>query len=213
MSAPLLQLNVPSGPGSIFSLELHFPTGSRKLLNTNRFNGNVETKHKEPAKRVRTPRRSSRKHAAVLGISERTVRRIIREELRFHPYKTAVAQQLTERDFNARQTACKSLLEGLPPDAFVFFSDEVHFQIFGCVNKQNMRYWSRDNPRELHKKPLHCERVTVFVLLCGHLKSRLPRRTLVPPSTKRMAVTNPRRNETSGCPFSNDTNTHLSPTT
>ena len=30
---------------------------------------------------------------------------------------------------------------------------------------------------------LHCERVTVFVLLCDHLKSRPPRRTFVPPST------------------------------
>ena len=25
-----------------------------------------------------------------------------------------------------------------------------------------MRYWSGENPRELHQKPLHCERVTVW---------------------------------------------------
>ena len=90
--------------------------------------------------------------------------------------------QLTERDFNVRQTACESLLEGVPLDALVFFSDEAYFHISGCVNKQNMRYWSGDNSRELHEKPLHCERATVFVVLCGHLKSRPPRRTLVPPS-------------------------------
>ena len=36
-------------------------------------------------------------------------------------------QQLTERDFNARQTAWESLLENLSPDALVFFSDEPHF--------------------------------------------------------------------------------------
>ena len=56
-----------------------------------------------------------------LVISDRTVRRILHEELRFHPYKMAVVQQLTERDFNARQTACESLLEALPPDALMFF--------------------------------------------------------------------------------------------
>ena len=76
----------------------------------------------------------------------------------------AVVQQLTERDFNARQTTCESLLEDLPPDTLMFFNDEAHFRISGCVNKQNMHYWSGDNPREFHGKPLHCERVTVFVL-------------------------------------------------
>ena len=98
-----------------------------------------------------------------VGISDRAVRRILHEELRFHAYKMTVVQQLTERDFNARQTACESLLEEVPPDAFVFFSDEVHSHISGCVNKQNMRYWSGDNSRELFNfLPLHCERVTVW---------------------------------------------------
>ena len=101
--------------------------------------------------------------------------RILHEKLHFCPYKMEVVQQLIERDFNAPLTACESLLEALPPDAFVFFSDEAHFHISGCVNKQNIRYRSGDNPRELHEKPLYCERVTVFVLLCGHLKSRSPR--------------------------------------
>ena len=51
----------------------------------------------------------------------------------------AVVQQLTERDFNARQTVCESLLENLPPDALVFFNDETNFHISSCVNKQNMQ--------------------------------------------------------------------------
>ena len=75
---------------------------------------------------------------------------------------SSAMQQLTERDCNVRQTACESLLEGLPPDALVFFSDKTHFHISGCVNKQNRRYWGGDNPQELHEKPLHCERVTVW---------------------------------------------------
>lgn len=114
---------------------------------------------------LRSPRRSARKHAAALRISDRSVRRILHDDLHFHPYKLAVVQELTERDFVARQNACEALLENLPDDALVFFSDEAHFHLSGCVNKQNMRYWSANNPRELHEKPLHSARVTVWCAL------------------------------------------------
>ena len=30
------------------------------------------------------------------------------------------------------------------------------------VNKQNFRYWSQNNPRELHQRPLHTPKVTVW---------------------------------------------------
>ena len=30
------------------------------------------------------------------------------------------------------------------------------------MNKQNFRYWAKDNPHELHENPLHCPRVTVW---------------------------------------------------
>jgi hypothetical protein len=43
-------------------------------------------------------------------------------------------------------------------------SDEAHFELSGSVNRQNMRYWSDNNPRRLHGKPLHSERITVW---CG----------------------------------------------
>ncbi|KAJ4449094.1 hypothetical protein ANN_00489 [Periplaneta americana] len=43
-----------------------------------------------------------------------------------------------------------------------FFCDEAHFHLSGCVNHQNFRYWSRQNPRELHEIPLHNDRVTVW---------------------------------------------------
>ena len=111
---------------------------------------------------IRSPRRSARKHAAALGMSDRTVRRILRQNLNFHPYKMVVTQELSERDINARQNACELLRENLPHDSLVFFSDEAHFHISGCVNKQNMRFWNDANPHELHQKPLHCERVTVW---------------------------------------------------
>jgi len=84
---------------------------------------------------LRSPRRSARKHASALGISDRSVRRILHDELHFHPYKLVIVQELSERDFNARRNACEALLEHVPQDALVFFSDEAHFYLTGCVNK------------------------------------------------------------------------------
>lgn len=110
---------------------------------------------------LRSPQRSARKHAAAVGLSTRSVRRILHDELKFHPYKLAVVQELIPRDFVARENACEALL-AMPQGALVFFSDEAHFHLTGTVNKQNMRYWSPNNPRLMHQRPLHSPRVTVW---------------------------------------------------
>lgn len=111
---------------------------------------------------LRSPRRSARKHASALRLSDRSVRRILHDDLHYHPYKLAIVQELSERDFNSRRNACVAFLENVPEDAIVFFSDEAHFHLSGYVNKQNMRYWADTNPRELHQRPLHSPKVTVW---------------------------------------------------
>ena len=60
------------------------------------------------------------------------------------------------------QTISEVLVDSLPNDALVFFSDEAHFHLSGCVNKRNMWCWSERNPRELHERSLHSDRVTVW---------------------------------------------------
>lgn len=57
--------------------------------------------------RVRTamlwsPRCSARRHAVELQISNRTVRRILHDKLRFHPYKLMLVQQMNETDYPQR---------------------------------------------------------------------------------------------------------------
>ena len=73
------------------------------------------------ASMLRSPRRSARKHASALGLTDRSVSRILHEDLHFHPYKMAIVQELYERDFNSWRNACEVLLEVVPEDAIVLF--------------------------------------------------------------------------------------------
>jgi len=61
----------------------------------------------------------------------------------------------------------EQLLEMLNDDGVIntfLMTDEAHFHLSGYVNKQNYRYWAPENPQELHQRPLHSERLTVW---CG----------------------------------------------
>ena len=80
------------------------------------------------ASMLRSPRRSARKHASALGLSDRSARRILHEDFHFYPYKMAIAQELYKRDFNSRRNACEVLLEVVPEDAIIVFSDEAHIR-------------------------------------------------------------------------------------
>ena len=48
---------------------------------------------------LQSPRRSAGKHTSALGISNRSVRRILHQDLHFHPYKMVVVQELTQHDW------------------------------------------------------------------------------------------------------------------
>ena len=109
-----------------------------------------------------SPRRSARKHATALGISDRNVRRILNTYLRMHPYKMMVAQELNVTDWETRRTLSEYILQHVPPTAVLWCSDEAHFHLSGTVKKQTFRYWAENNPRDLHQRPLHRPWVTVW---------------------------------------------------
>ena len=50
----------------------------------------------------RSPRRSAVRHATTLGITPRSVRRILHSDLHYHPYKNQIVQALNTRDYGAR---------------------------------------------------------------------------------------------------------------
>jgi hypothetical protein len=77
------------------------------------------------------------------------------KEIKFHPYKLQVVQQLNKTDKKARVAFCTAMSSLLRenPDILnnLLMTDEAHFHLSAFINKQNMRYWSPVNPKELHK--------------------------------------------------------------
>jgi hypothetical protein len=113
---------------------------------------------------LHSPKRSIRKRAAALHMSASTVRRILVKDLKFHPYKISVCQQLLPGDYRQRVEFAQIMAETLDEneDAILFMSDEAHFHLDGHVNNQNFRYWCAENPQILSERPLHSARVTVW---------------------------------------------------
>ena len=110
-----------------------------------------------------SPPRSASRNAIALRMSDRTVRRILLEDLNFHPYKMVMFQAINDQDTVNRRPLCKVLLNALDNDDLnhVLMKDEANFHLCGNVNSQNCRYWATENPREIHQKPLHSEKVIV----------------------------------------------------
>ena len=111
---------------------------------------------------IQSPRRSARRHAVALGISSRSLRRILHMDLHFHLYKMMMAQELNQTDFANRQNLCENMLNQIAPEAAFFSSDEAHFHLCGAVNKQNFRYWAESNPQIIQEIPLHSPKLTVW---------------------------------------------------
>ena len=116
---------------------------------------------------VKSPRGSVRRHSTAMGLSDRSMWRILHKDLNFHPYKTVIVQELSDRDMANRRIYSEQLVEMLTDDGVistVLMTHEAHFHLSGYVNKENYRYWATENPQELHQRSLHNERLTVW---CG----------------------------------------------
>lgn len=115
---------------------------------------------------LRSPTRSARRQAISLGISNRSVRRILHNDLNHHPYKIQLVHAMNNADHVSRLAFCNQLLAMMNDNAELinnlWMSDEAHFHLSGFVNKQNFRYWSSENPQRIHEKPLHSLKVTVW---------------------------------------------------
>ena len=79
----------------------------------------------------------------------------------------ATVQKLREQDWENRVNCRQRILANVPPNAIFLIrltSDEDHFHLTGCVNKQNFRYWAGAKPMNFTR-----DRFTVRELRFGVL--------------------------------------------
>lgn len=62
-----------------------------------------------------------------------------------------VVPKLSECDWANGIVSCQAILEHVPTDAVVLSRGEAHFQLPVFNNKQNVRYWTDNNPRQLQE--------------------------------------------------------------
>ena len=92
------------------------------------------------------PRRSATKLAAEAGISQTSMRRILKEDLKTFSYKMQKRPELTPTHERMRVERCRHLLN-LMEDGMLLnlvFSDEKKIDVEQCVNHQNDRVWGRN---------------------------------------------------------------------
>lgn len=89
------------------------------------------------------PHESVRRGAATLDSSPSTVWKILRKEVKFHPYKMSVHQRLHDGDAERRKAFCIQMLDRINADPDfhknVFWTDEKPFRVHDSFNRQNMR--------------------------------------------------------------------------
>ena len=125
--------------------------------------------HVETVRRsvIESLRRSTRRRASILGLSNRSLQRFLHDEFKFHPYNILIVQKLLASDFVQRKLLCERLLEIIASGDVMLMSDEVSFNLDGYVSKQNCRFWAAENPQELHQRSLHTAK---FYVSCGKSK-------------------------------------------
>jgi len=72
---------------------------------------------------LQSPRRSASKHGSAFGLSDRSVRRILHDDLHFHPYKMAIVQELSERNLFWRNTFQSALSHKYFPMPKIVFNE------------------------------------------------------------------------------------------
>jgi hypothetical protein len=102
-----------------------------------------------PAALEQSSRRSARRHVRTLQLSRRSLGRLL-ADLKFHPNKMQMAQELRDIDKINRRITCANILARMDQEPMLLhqllMSVEGTFFVNWFVNKQNFRYWSRENP-------------------------------------------------------------------
>ncbi|GBP12628.1 hypothetical protein EVAR_10284_1 [Eumeta japonica] len=81
------------------------------------------------------PDLSIRKRAVALNVHRSSLFRILHKDLKLHPYKIQLVQELKPQDAGRRLEFINQMIERYPTFTNILFSDEAHFQLNGHMNK------------------------------------------------------------------------------
>ena len=86
---------------------------------------------------------------------------------KYFPYSISVMQHLKESDIESRIEFTTWMRGHLEIVNKMWFSDESHFYLNNIENtrKQNCRCWGTEKPNFHYEKPLHDDKITVWVAL------------------------------------------------
>lgn len=119
----------------------------------------------------RSPARFDRHHAMELGLSNSTGKCTLHKDIEFHPYKILIVLEFNAADYQQRLTFSETVRICLKRmrNWRYWWVMKLNFHLNGVVNKHNCRYWAFENPCELHQRPLHSQKVTVWCAVekCG----------------------------------------------
>ena len=97
----------------------------------------------------RSPIKSQEKCAIEVGISRRSVGRILKHN-HYHPYKCTLTQGLCEENIADHLEFCSSAIEKIEDNSWnthhIAFGDEAIFHLNGSVNRHNCQYYASKNP-------------------------------------------------------------------
>lgn len=126
---------------------------------------------------MRNPKTSLRKIARETGISDRSVRRMVKNDLAFKPYKLQKVQLLTDENKLVRLQRSRRLIRRHATQGWekILFTDEKLFTLEQSHNRQNDRIWSSKSPGnaaivENRQNPLS---VMVWAGICASGKTPL----------------------------------------
>ena len=116
-----------------------------------------------------TPNKSVRRRSAELWVSQSSVHRILRHDLKMKPYHISVHQGMTPENDLQRRTMCAWFLRQVREEEdflrSVWFSDEAHFYLSRTVNSRNYVHWASERPDEVIERNLHVTKATAWVAL------------------------------------------------
>jgi hypothetical protein len=140
-------------------------SGRKRTIHTNNNCGIIFQKVLE------SPTKSTRRISLETQISHASVRRILRD-LGAFSYRIQMLQTLTPVDRVSRKQFCARVLAQhyMDPNFLRnwWWSDECHVYLCGHVNKQNNRYLAWEKPNECIERPLHSEKVTLWLAASSH---------------------------------------------